>query len=276
MLSVQQQVWATIGAMALSTGGMPLHRQMFLVLRDQIASGGLAPGDALPSEEALGKLYEVSRITVRRALQDLTELGYILRRQGRGTYVADRPEAGRPNAYSLRASLQRAQTETKATVIEFEKRKAPPLIRQALRLRENSNALYILRLRLQGGQPVMLTEAWLPAHHQTAVTADALGRRALYELLEASGVRLGRFVQEITAEIADPTRARLLATDIGSALLRIDRLIHDQHDDPVMHNAIVVDAQRSRILSDVEAADIDSAATGLLVHDTLRPLRDTP
>lgn len=254
--------------MGLSAGGMPLHRQMFLVLRDQIASAAFAPGDALPSEEALGKLYDVSRITVRRALQDLTELGYILRRQGRGTYVADRPEAGRPNPYSLRASLQRAQTETQATVIEFEKRPAPPLVRQALRLSEGSNALYILRVRSQGGQPVMLTEAWLPERHEAAVSADALGRHALYELLEASGVRLGRFVQEISAVIADPTRARLLSTEIGSALLRIDRLIHDQHDNPVMHHTIVVDAQRARILSDVEAAHIDSAATGVLVHDS--------
>ena len=254
--------------MALSAGGMPLHRQMFLVLRGQIASGVFAPGDALPSEEALGKLYDVSRITVRRALQDLTELGYILRRQGRGTYVADRPEGGRPNPYSLRASLQWAQSETQATVIEFETRPAPPLVRHALRLRESSNVLYILRVRSQSGQPVMLTEAWLPEHHGATVSADELGRRALYELLEAAGVRLGRFVQEITAEIADPPRARLLATDIGSALLRVDRLVHDQHDDPVMHNTIVVDAQRSRILSDVVAADIDTAATGVLVHDS--------
>jgi GntR family transcriptional regulator len=246
---------------------MPLHRQVFLVLRDQIASGAFVPGDALPTEEALGKLYDVSRITIRRALQDLTELGYIVRRQGLGTYVADRPVAERPNPHSLRASLQRAQAKTRATVVEFGTRPAPPLVRQALRLREGSNVLYILRVRSQGVQPVMLTEAWLPEHHADAVTAVALGRSALYELLESSGVRLGRFVQEITAEIADPTRARLLGTNIGSALLRIDRLVHDQRDDPVMFNTIVVDARRSRILSDVEAADIDTAATGVLVHD---------
>jgi DNA-binding transcriptional MocR family regulator len=67
----------------VATGaGVPLHRQLFLVLHDEIARGVLAPGDALPTEQALCDQFGVSRITVRRALADLADQGYIERRQG--------------------------------------------------------------------------------------------------------------------------------------------------------------------------------------------------
>lgn len=253
---------------ALSPGGMPLHRQIFLVLRDQITGGAYRSGDPLPSEEALGKLYGVSRITVRRAMQDLADDGFVQRRQGRGTFVTDptRVESNTKPA-SIRASLEQAQTETEATVIEFEERVAPPVIGHALGLADGSSALYILRVRSRDGRPVMLTEAWLPEPHSAAVSAVALRERALYELIEASGVPLGRFVQAVSAEIADPTRAWLLKTDIGAPLLRIDRLVHDRQDVPVMRNSIFVDGRRSQILSDIPGADVDTAATGVLAHD---------
>ncbi len=57
---------ATLTVMTLTAGGMPLHRQLYLVLRDQIVSGAVSSGDPLPSEQELGALYGVSRITVRR------------------------------------------------------------------------------------------------------------------------------------------------------------------------------------------------------------------
>src|SRR5271169_7105834 len=70
--------------------GVPLHRQLFLVLHDEIARGALAPGDALPTEQTLCDQFGVSRITVRRALADLAEQGYIERRQGVGSFVRQR------------------------------------------------------------------------------------------------------------------------------------------------------------------------------------------
>jgi GntR family transcriptional regulator len=250
----------------LSTGGMPLHRQIFLVLRDQIASGLYGSGEALPTEEALGGLYGVSRITVRRALQDLADQGYVQRRQGRGTYVSEPIEPPAGDHASIRATLERVQAETRARVVEFGRRVAPPAIRGALDLLDGTEVLYVLRVRSKADHPLMITEAWLPEPHASVVTKAALRRRALYELVEGSGVHLGRFVQEISAEIADPVRARLLGTEIGAALLRIDRLVHDEEGIPVMRNTVLVDARRSHILSDVPSSDIDTAATGVLVH----------
>jgi GntR family transcriptional regulator len=246
---------------------MPLHRQMYLVLRDQITNGALSPGDSLPSEESLGEDFSVSRITVRRALQDLDADGYIVRRHGRGTYVAaHEPATSTRDTRLLRASLARVQAETEATVIDLGERLAPWRVRHDLGLPDGSRALYVLRVRSHDGQPLMITEAWVPLGFAAAVTAEALRDRALYELLEASGATLGRFAQEISAEVADPLRARLLGVDIGSALLRIDRIVQTSEQHPLMRNSITVDPRRSRIISDVAASDIDTPATGTLVH----------
>jgi GntR family transcriptional regulator len=253
---------------ALTASGMPLHRQLYLVLRDQIARGGLAPGAALPSEQALGDLYDVSRITVRRALQDLSDGRYVVRRHGLGTFVAEgTSEPARPHPQSVKGALQRTQLETTVEVIELESRVAPVRVAEALNLDAASAAMYILRVRSNDREPLMVTEAWVPMRFSEPLTEANLRRHALYELLEQNGVVLGRVLQEVTAEIADPVRARLLRVDIGSALLRIDRLAYDVGSDPVQLLTIYATPERSRILTDVPATDIDTAATGVLAHD---------
>src|ERR1700749_1407279 len=90
--------------------GVPLHRQLFLVLHDEIARGALAPGDALPTEQALCDQFGVSRITVRRALADLAGRGYIERRQGVGSFVSRRAVSdGVPATGSYMDGLRQTQ-----------------------------------------------------------------------------------------------------------------------------------------------------------------------
>jgi GntR family transcriptional regulator len=81
---------ATITAAA----GVPLHRQLFLVLHEEIGRGALAPGVGLPTEQSLCDQFGVLRITVRRALADLADAGLIERRHGVGSFVLERPSMG--------------------------------------------------------------------------------------------------------------------------------------------------------------------------------------
>jgi GntR family transcriptional regulator len=248
---------------------MPLHRQLFLVLRDQIRRGSISPGDALPTEHGLGEQFGVSRITVRRALQDLTEQGYVERRHGRGTFVSDwAPAETRSPTLTVRESLRKAQLETTVEVIESELRRPPPGIRAALEL-DDPQALYVLRVRnnKRGGDPLLLTETWLPAAFSGAVNRRTRTRRAMYEVLASAGVDMGRIAQALTAEIADPRTAQLLRTDIGAALLRINRLVYDTDDRPIEHLSIYLSPARSRIRMDIEPQDIDTAASGFIAHD---------
>jgi GntR family transcriptional regulator len=247
---------------------MPRHRQLYMVLRDQISTGALAAEQALPSEQALGEQYEVSRITVRRALQDLSDGGFVERRHGVGTFVAEAPsQLAEPASLTIMGALRQTQLETTVEVIELNQRPAPIRVARALDTHPQAPVVYVLRLRSHDAEPLMITEAWLPIRLADHITLDGLQQHALYELMEQAGVTLGRVTQELTAEIADPVRARLLQVDIGSPLLRINRVVQDISAEPVQYLTIYASPQRSRILTDVPSTEINTATTGVLAHD---------
>ncbi|MGH3155886.1 MAG: GntR family transcriptional regulator [Streptosporangiaceae bacterium] len=258
---------------AFETQGMALHRQLFLVLRDQIARGARDPGSALPSEAALGEQFGVSRITVRRALQDLADQGYVRRRHGRGTYVLERQDATAPTPRStITDGLRKAQLETTVQIITVETRCPPERVRAALELGDDTEALYVLRVRHDkvDGDPLIISESWLPIRLARQITRAALERQAMYELLAAAGASMGRVTQEITAEMADPLHAQLLGTAIGAALLRLNRVIYGRDGQPAQAQSLFVSPARSHILMDIPAEHLDTAASGVLAHDLPR------
>jgi GntR family transcriptional regulator len=264
-------------AVALEAGDMPLHRQLFLVLRDQLERGALEPGEQLPSESALCTQYGISRITVRRTLHDLSAAGYLERRHGQGTFVTDHAVTPRAPRLTVMDALRQTQRDTTVEVVELERRSPPRAIAEALDTQSES-AVYVLRVRSRHGDPVMITEAWLPARFaDETLSAEQLRERALFEILQQSGVSFGRVSQEVTAEIADPLRAQLLRVDIGSPLLRINRLVHDADGTPVQHLSIHLTPERSRILTEYSADDIDTTASGVLAHRPIDPIpREMP
>jgi GntR family transcriptional regulator len=250
-------------------GGVPLHRQLFLVLHDEIARGAIAPGEALPTEQALCDQFGVSRITVRRALADLAEQGYIERRQGVGSFVRQR---GRPDDVppggSYMDNLRQTQFQTSIEVVEHDIRTPPSMIGGAL---GGAELLHILRVRRERRtrEPLMITEAWLPVDLADVLTATALRRTPLYELLSGAGVVVDRVQHEITAEIAGPRNARLLDVAIGSALVRVNRLAFVAGV-PHHHVSILLSPNRSRVLIDQTADELQTGDGFVLAHDVRR------
>ena len=259
----------------VTTGaGVPLHRQLFLVLHDEIARGAIAPGDALPTEQALCDQFGVSRITVRRALADLAEQGYIERRQGVGSFVRQRgPSEAAPAGGSYMDNLRQAQFQTSIDVVERDHRIPPATIGDALGLSTpvSTEMLHILRVRRERRthEPLMVTEAWLPADLAGTLTTSALRRTPLYELLSTAGVVIERMQHEITAEIAGPRNAHLLNTAIGSALIRVNRLVFVAGS-PHHHVSILLSPNRSRVLMSQTAAELETGDGLAIAHDVRR------
>ncbi len=248
--------------------GVPLHRQLFLVLHDEIDRGVLAPGDALPTEQTLCEQFGVSRITVRRALADLAEQGYIERRHGVGSFVRDhgRSEASQAGGTYL-DELRQTQFETQAVVRAW--RRPPASIAEALG--EAGDRLHIVRVRRQRRtrEPLMVTDAWLPGELADVLTESALRRTPLYELLSGAGVTVDRVRHEITAEIAGPRNAGLLDTAIGAPLLRVNRLAFADGS-PHHMLSVLLSPNRSRVLLDQELGDLDAALGLTIAHDVRR------
>jgi GntR family transcriptional regulator len=248
--------------------GTALHRQLFMVLRDQIAQGVYPNGSAIPPEDDLCRQFGVSRITVRRAVSDLEQLGIVEKRPGRGTFVRATPSRKRPEAtLGFLAGLRKTARETSVLVLRVESAVVPPAIASQLKLDLDELAVHAVRLRSLQGVPVMVTDAWVPSRIGSHITASELQRRPMFEILMSEGVKFGRVVQEITAVAAEPSLASLLQVDIGSPMLRLVRVLYDPKRRPVQHLTIHVTSERSRILMDVSAAAVNTTGAGQIVHD---------
>jgi GntR family transcriptional regulator len=259
----------TSGAVTAGAG-VPLHRQLFLVLHDEIARGALAPGDALPTEQSLCDQFGVSRITVRRALADLADHGFIERRQGVGSFVRQRGRSDEAHPVgSYLDNLRQTQFQTLIDVIEHDIRTPPSTIADGLGWADAM--LHILRVRRERrtGEPLMITEAWLPVALSEVLSASALRETPLYELLSGAGVVVDRMQHEITAEIAGPRNAGLLDVPIGSALLRVNRLAFVAGA-PHHYVSILLSPNRSRVLMRESVEELTSGDGLAIAHDVRR------
>ena len=247
--------------------GTSLHRQIYMVLLNEIKSGTYAETGALPKEEALCERFQVSRITVRRALADLADGRYVERRHGLGTFVrAGADTLASTPSLGLLDELRHVAAETQVEVLEVGPKVPPGAVAKALGLAPSERAIYAARVRRIDTTPTMLTEAWIGPAYSKGVTATTLKKRPLYEVLQRQGVRFGRVVQEITAVPADPVRARLLGLGVGMPLLKMVRVMHAVDESSILHISIYLSPDHSRILMDIPAEAIDTITAGKVIH----------
>ncbi len=247
--------------------GTALHRQLYIVLRDQIVRGTYPPGTAIPKESELEELFAVSRITVRRAVADLEAHGFVRKVPSKGTFVQVREETARPEAtLTLIEALSQQAKDTKVQVLSVETVTAPGAIVLLLELGADARAHHVLRLRSARDVPLMLTEAWIQAGWAPLITRESLMKRALFEIILDTGVQFGKVVQEFSAILADPHQASLLRTNVGGPLIKVTRLFYDQNGRPAYHLTSVATPERTRLLMEIPAAAINSLSAGAYQH----------
>lgn len=254
-----------------ASAGVSLHRQLFLVLRDEIGRGVLAAGDALPTEQSLCDQFGVSRITVRRALADLAEEGLIERRHGIGSFVTEQPRPLRPEAVgSYLDELRQVEFESGVDVVQFGVGVLPRRVSEQMGSRETG--LYVLRLRRERrtGEPLMITEAWLPAELGEVLTEAALATTPLHQLLSEAGITVDRIHQELTAELAGPRLASLLGMAIASPLIRVNSLVLASGK-PHHVLSIVLSPNRSRVVVSQSVTELTTGVGVGIAHDVHRP-----
>lgn len=208
--------------------GAPLHHQIYMVLADGIASGRYRVGEALPTEEQLTQMFNVSRITVRRAVSSLLEAGLIGRDQRRRTVV--RP-LGRPldvPAASVIENIATYGAETVATVLEFDYVPAPDFLRERLWDSRDKPVQRAVRVRRQDGKPVMYLTSYVPEALGRTFSAEELNTVPMLKLLARAGARISGGDKVISAVLADPLVAARLETKVGAALLETRNMMHDQ------------------------------------------------
>mgnify|MGYP001764080341 CR=1 FL=1 len=237
MLSVARlPAGAEAGADTSAPAFSPLYQQIKGLLTRSLTLGEWKAGEALPAEPELAQRFKVSQGTVRKALDALTAEGLLVRRQGKGTFVATHAEAQVQYRF-LRLMPDRGPREAmQRRFIDFRRLRASAEIARALDLKVGDAVLLLRRLLLSGDQPVVLDDIWLSARLFRGLTAERLSayRGPMYGLFESEfGVQMIRAEEQIRAVAAAAEPAALLGVASGAPLLQVERRSLTYADRPV-------------------------------------------
>lgn len=213
------------GAIILPQGG-PLYLQLKRWIEDAVARGDIRPGDALPSERDLAAMVEVSRVTVRKAVQHLVRDGILIQRHGSGTFVApqqNRVEQSLSQLTSFTEDMARRGMAVTSIWLDRGLYNPSPEETVVLGLSPGDLVARIARLSLSGDAPLAIERAALSA--STLPDPQAVGS-SLYALLEKRGTRPVRAIQRIRAANLNEDDARLLEVSPGVAALHIERIAY--------------------------------------------------
>jgi GntR family transcriptional regulator len=212
-------------------------RRLYLLLRERIRAGAVAPGARLPSEPELAIQHGVSRVTVRRALEGLEREGLIRRQPGAGTFVLGgggrKPVVG--DLADMMAHLRDMGRASRVTLLEFGYELPPPDVAKALRLAPDERTQRSVRVRRIEDTPFSYLVTHVPERIGRAYSQRDLSTTPLLTLLERCGVVAERASQRIGATLAGPEVAAALATEVGAPLLSINRVVFDANGVGVEH-----------------------------------------
>ena len=217
----------------------PLYQQIKALVLESLRAGEWKPGEAIPSEMDLAARFRVSQGTVRKAIDELAAENLLLRRQGKGTFVATHSEQQvryrflklMPDAGDLAREGQ-PQRE----VLECRRVRAPAEVARMLALRAGDAVVQVRRVLSFGSVPTILEDLWLPGAPFKGLTAQQMAgyHGPTYAMFEVEfGVRMVRAEEKIRAVAADPAQAELLQVPRHTPLLSVERVAYTYNDAPM-------------------------------------------
>jgi GntR family transcriptional regulator len=214
----------------------PLYRQIKSLITDRLQAGEWKPGEAIPSEMELAARFKVSQGTVRKAIDELAAENLLVRRQGKGTFVATHAEERTQYRFLRLVPDDGGPGENARRFLDCRRQRAPADVVRALELKSGDAAVQIKRLLYFRDRPVVLDDIWLPAALFKGLTAERLSAWSgpLYGLFETEfGVRMIRAEEKIRAVAADAAAAALLDVPEAAPLLSVERVSRTYGDRPV-------------------------------------------
>lgn len=215
----------------------PLYHQIYVILLDKIASGVYSQGSRVPSEHEIEELFGVSRITARKALDHLAAEGLVVRQRGRGTIVTAKPAVPSltGNAEGLIENLLAMAMETDVEVLGFAYVHAKPLVADALAIQPFDIVQQAVRIRRKKDLAFSYAITHIPEDIGRKYSERDIGQHPILTLIESTGHQISHASQSLTATLADNIIGPALGAKVGSALLKVTRIVYDTDDRPVEH-----------------------------------------
>jgi GntR family transcriptional regulator len=255
----------------LNEGPRPKHAQLRDALAE-LATSELAPDQAMPSERELMTTYDVSRATVRKAIDGLVADGLLTRVHGRGTFVARPRLESRLHLASFSQDMRRRGFTPSTRLLAVELDRPPADVASALELSEDGKAWRLERVRLADGQPIALENGWYPQALLPGLDRHDLGG-SLYELFrDVFAMTIDAAEQTLWGESADDVVAERLDAPVHTPLL-VFRRVSSAAGKPLEYVVSRYRGDRYQIHMSLGRDDIDPSSNAEVAPPTGRNMQ---
>ena len=218
-----------------SDSSSPLYHQLMQRLLEDIERGTYPVGSRIPPEHQLEELYKVSRVTVRRALAELTVDGLLEKKQGKGTFVSTpRISQDLKSIHSFHDACKQNGFQGSTTVVYVREKEADTADIEELNLRTGDRVLETLRICSADGVPVVLERNHFSMAYSYLENENLSG--SLYNVLRDYGIEPKQAYHDISMTYASENQAKLLNVNAGAPLMKLHEVVYDQKGRP-LHNS---------------------------------------
>ena len=233
---------------------IPLYAQLVGIIKRNISTGVLAVGALLPSEAELCRCLSISRNTVRQAIGE--DEGLVVRKRGRGTFVADPATNRRGVRYSFTTEVSSMGKVPSSTLVDFAVEVPGAAICKKMELREGTPVYCFTRVRNVDGEPLILETSYYPQYIYPNLTRDMLQTHSFYSLLYHVGIVPFAADESYEAVILDDHRSMLLGVEPGSCAFFHQRLTRTE-------DGRIYEYTRSYIRGDRVRLDVHMQKSGM-------------
>jgi len=235
----------------------PLYAQIQAQLREHIRSGRLGVNELLPGESELSRIFGVSRMTSRQALQELTNDGLTYRERGRGTFVSpQKVEKHIAHLQGFSAEMRLLGLRASTQVLAVGLVPASEAIARELAVPPGSNVLHLQRVRSANDEPIVIEDVWVPHLRFPGIEKIDFSKKSLYESFrERYGIKIGSAREVIEARGATRQEAQLLSVAVKSSLLVVSRTLLDADARPIETAHSLYRGDRYRAVLSIPAVD---------------------
>jgi GntR family transcriptional regulator len=231
----------------------------------------LEVGDAIPSERALSTNLGVSRLTLRAALDDLVREGYLIRRRGSGTFVAEPKVAKGMEITSFSDDMRSRGLTPGSTTLDFRTIPAGARLGRILHVSPSEPVLTVKRLRLADGEPMAVEQLHVPESLFPGLTARDLEESGFYDLVETRyEIEIVGGTQTVEPTVTDEEESKLLGVPLHSPALQFERVTRSALGAVVEFTSSTYRGDRYRLVSELGIGGRSTTPIGL----SARPLED--
>ena len=214
----------------------PLYLQIKNRITERLAGGLWNPGESIPSEIELARSFNVSQGTVRKAIEELAAENILIRRQGKGTFVASHNEEGSQLRFLRLASTKNSKEKLDNHLISFNKEKVTNKIAKILGINVGTTIVSIKRVLTFNQKPLILDFIKVPASSFRKLTPEMIveNHGAMYRMYETDfGIQMLRAQEKIRAVGANADTAKLLLVTENTPVLSVERISFTYGDKPI-------------------------------------------